>query len=74
LKISSIGRRQFASFALSSPLHKLLAAAGLTLLAGVAPAQAQKISIWSGYPEMAPFYQRVADQLKAKKSKPAIFY
>jgi len=66
LKISSIGRRQFASFALSSPLHKLLAAAGLTLLAGVAPAQAQKISIWSGYPEMAPFYQRVADQLKAK--------
>ena len=27
---------------------------------------AQKISIWSGYPEMAPFYQRVADAMKAK--------
>jgi multiple sugar transport system substrate-binding protein len=43
-----------------------LTAASAGLLAGLAPASAQKITVWSGYPEMAPFYQHVADGMKAK--------
>lgn len=43
--------------------------AGFVIAAGVlaaGPAAAQKITVWSGYPEMAPFYQRVAEGLKSK--------
>jgi multiple sugar transport system substrate-binding protein len=36
------------------------------LLAGVTGAQAQKITVWSGYPELEPFYRHVADGMKAK--------
>src|SRR4029453_7342485 len=37
---------------------------GVALLAGIASAQAQKLTVWSGYPEMEPFYRRVADGMK----------
>lgn len=40
-------------------------ALGLSLLAATA-ASATDIRVWSGYPELAPFYQHVADGLKAK--------
>ncbi len=39
---------------------------GAALLAGVTAAQAQKITVWSGYPELEPFYRHVADDMKAK--------
>ncbi|WP_315837787.1 ABC transporter substrate-binding protein [Bradyrhizobium prioriisuperbiae] len=35
-------------------------------LAGITSAQAQKLIVWSGYPEMEPFYRHVADGMKAK--------
>src|SRR3954453_20859587 len=42
---------------------------GAALFAGVSAAQAQKITVWSGYPEMEPFYRHVADGMKAKFPK-----
>jgi multiple sugar transport system substrate-binding protein len=36
-----------------------------TLLAGLASASAETLTVWSGYPEMAPFYKHVADGMKA---------
>jgi multiple sugar transport system substrate-binding protein len=42
---------------------------GATLLAGITAAQAQKLTVWSGYPEMEPFYRHVADGMKAKFPK-----
>jgi multiple sugar transport system substrate-binding protein len=36
------------------------------LLIGTSGASAQKITVWSGYPEMEPFYRHVADGMKAK--------
>lgn len=42
---------------------------GTALLAGGSPALAQKITVWSGYPEMAPFYAHVAEGLKATNPK-----
>ncbi|MDE1993747.1 MAG: extracellular solute-binding protein [Rhizobiaceae bacterium] len=41
------------------------AALGAGLLASLSNASAETITVWSGYPEMAPFYQHVADGLKA---------
>ena len=40
-------------------------ALGFSLLAG-SPAAAQEITVWSGYPELAPFYEHVAEGLKQK--------
>lgn len=42
---------------------------GASLLAGITAAQAQKLTVWSGYPEMEPFYRHVADGMKAKFPK-----
>src|ERR1700716_4592851 len=42
---------------------------GAALLAGISAAQAQKLTVWSGYPEMEPFYRHVADGMKAKFPK-----
>src|SRR3954453_10195584 len=42
---------------------------GAALFAGVSAAQAQKLTVWSGYPEMEPFYRHVADGMKAKFPK-----
>ena len=39
---------------------------GIALLAGFTPVSTQKITVWSGYPEMEPFYRQVADGMKAK--------
>ena len=36
-----------------------------SLLAGLAGAAAETLTVWSGYPEMAPFYERVAKGMKA---------
>ena len=41
------------------------AALGAGLIAGIASVSAQEITVWSGYPEMAPFYEHVAEGLKA---------
>jgi multiple sugar transport system substrate-binding protein len=38
----------------------------LALLSAAAPASAQKITVWSGYPELEPFYRHVAEGLKGK--------
>jgi len=38
---------------------------GAGLLAGTALAFAEDITVWSGYPEMQPFYEHVAESLKA---------
>lgn len=45
-------------------LTALLGAASLLALS--VPAFAQEITVWSGYPEMGPFYEHVAEGLKAK--------
>jgi multiple sugar transport system substrate-binding protein len=41
-------------------------ALGAAIASGPAPANAQKITVWSGYPEMEPFYRHVAESMKAK--------
>jgi multiple sugar transport system substrate-binding protein len=38
----------------------------LALAAGATSAAAEKLTIWSGWPDVAPFYKRVGEQLKAK--------
>jgi multiple sugar transport system substrate-binding protein len=48
-----------------SHLTRLIAGAGLAVLLGTA-AQAQTITVWSGYPELEPFYKRVGEAMKAK--------
>jgi multiple sugar transport system substrate-binding protein len=40
--------------------------AGFGLICGLTPAIGQEIAVWSGYPEMVPFYEHVAEGLKAK--------
>src|SRR5882724_245331 len=39
---------------------------GVAITFGMTGAQAQKLIVWSGYPEMEPFYRHVADGMKAK--------
>ncbi|MBB3593291.1 multiple sugar transport system substrate-binding protein [Rhizobium sp. BK529] len=36
-----------------------------TFAAGMTAASAETLTVWSGYPEMAPFYQHVAEGMKA---------
>jgi multiple sugar transport system substrate-binding protein len=43
-----------------------LAALVAALLVGITGAEAQKLTVWSGYPELEPFYRHVADGMKAK--------
>jgi multiple sugar transport system substrate-binding protein len=43
-----------------------LAATAFGMALGSAAAQAQTLTVWSGYPEMVPFYQRVGESLKGK--------
>ncbi|MGK9050436.1 ABC transporter substrate-binding protein [Neorhizobium petrolearium] len=38
---------------------------GAALLSGLSSASAETLTVWSGYPEMAPFYEHVAQGLKA---------
>ncbi|SMF46101.1 multiple sugar transport system substrate-binding protein [Xaviernesmea oryzae] len=38
---------------------------GTALLSGLSSASAETLTVWSGYPEMAPFYEHVAQGLKA---------
>ena len=40
-----------------------------TLLTGITAASAETLTVWSGYPEMAPFYQHVAEGMKAAHPK-----
>ena len=53
----------------ASRLRLAASVVGLALLAGISAAQAQKLTVWSGYPEMEPFYRHVADGMKAKFPK-----
>ncbi|MFN4211978.1 MAG: sugar ABC transporter substrate-binding protein, partial [Devosia sp.] len=39
---------------------------GAGFLAATAGANAQSIRVWSGYPELAPFYEYVAEGMKAE--------
>lgn len=41
-------------------------ALGAGLLAAISGATAQEITVWSGYPELTPFYQHVAEGMKAE--------
>ena len=43
-----------------------LAALVAALIVGITGAEAQKLTVWSGYPELEPFYRHVADGMKAK--------
>ena len=62
-----IERRQDATWTgagfTRAALVATVSAAGL--LAGAVSASAQDIRVWSGYPELEPFYQHVADGMKA---------
>jgi multiple sugar transport system substrate-binding protein len=55
----------------SSPAKAIMRAAligtalGTSFFAGISAASAETITVWSGYPEMAPFYEHVAEGLKA---------
>ena len=42
-----------------------LAAVSASVLAGTAVASAQEITVWSGFPELAPFYEHVAEGMRA---------
>ncbi|MCZ4348123.1 extracellular solute-binding protein [Devosia neptuniae] len=44
----------------------LTSVVGAGLLAATAGANAQSIRVWSGYPELAPFYEHVAEGMKAE--------
>ncbi len=50
---------------ISTRVLLLSAALAGTLTAGMTAASAETLTVWSGYPEMAPFYQHVADGMKA---------
>ena len=52
---SIIGRRALAGTVLSAGL-----------MTGISVAAAEEITVWSGYPEMVPFYEHVAEGMKAK--------
>jgi multiple sugar transport system substrate-binding protein len=43
-----------------------LAALVAAFLIGITGAEAQKLTVWSGYPELEPFYRHVADGMKGK--------
>jgi multiple sugar transport system substrate-binding protein len=38
---------------------------GAGLIAGITAVSAEEITVWSGYPELAPFYEHVAESMKA---------
>ena len=40
-------------------------ALGVGLVCGMTPAIGQEITVWTGYPEMVPFYEHVAEGMKA---------
>ncbi|WP_117190750.1 ABC transporter substrate-binding protein [Rhizobium terrae] len=40
-----------------------------SLICGMASASAETLTVWSGYPEMAPFYEHVAQGMKAAHPK-----
>jgi multiple sugar transport system substrate-binding protein len=46
--------------------HLMALVIGAAFLIGITGAKAQKITVWSGYPEMEPFYRHVADGVKTK--------
>ena len=39
---------------------------GAFFMSAMASASAETLTVWSGYPEMAPFYEHVAEGLKKK--------
>lgn len=45
------------------------AAFGAALLSGASAVSAETLTVWSGYPEMAPFYEHVAQGMKAAYPK-----
>ena len=55
-------RQPGAALARSAVFGATLAAA---LFGGSLSVLADQITVWSGYPELTPFYQHVADGLKA---------
>ena len=55
-----------AAIALGRRAVLALAASGLALSFSMAAASAQTVTVWSGYPEMEPFYKKVGEGLKKK--------
>jgi multiple sugar transport system substrate-binding protein len=53
-----------APFGRIAPSYAAIVGAGLALAVATGSAAAQQITVWSGYPEMEPFYRRVAEGLK----------
>lgn len=60
---TAIGRRALGG---AARRLRILAAPLLAWSTLVTPAAAEKLTIWGGWPDLAPFYKRVGDQLKAK--------
>lgn len=50
---------------ISSAALLMSAAFGATFAFGVTTVAAETLTVWSGYPEMAPYYQHVAEGMKA---------
>jgi multiple sugar transport system substrate-binding protein len=62
-----ITARNFSSSFLPAIRIGLLGATvAASLAAGVSAVAAEEITVWSGYPEMVPFYEHVAEGMKAK--------
>lgn len=66
---TSLSTRAFSHRSPFACVATAAAVLGAALLGSVSTAAAQKITVWSGYPEMAPFYAHVAAGLKAKNPK-----
>ena len=62
-----LSRPQLSAFSTLGRQLLLASAAGLGLVATAA--SAQEIRVWSGYPELAPFYQHVAEGMAAGKGR-----
>jgi multiple sugar transport system substrate-binding protein len=63
---TSLDKRGIGHRRAARKFHLAASVIGATFLIGITAAQAQKITVWSGYPELEPFYRHVADGMKAK--------
>jgi len=51
---------------LASPVSRLAVGVAGVLALGASTVNAEELKVWSGYPELAPFYERVAEGLSDK--------
>ncbi|WP_430260501.1 ABC transporter substrate-binding protein [Neorhizobium sp. IRS_2294] len=58
-------KNAYSKLKISTRALAMSTALAVTFLSGITVASAETLTVWSGYPEMAPFYQHVADGMKA---------